>query len=223
MHPSPDATTDPVIDLEGLVVVLGGFPALAGADLRVERGEILLLAGPNGAGKTTLLRACAGMTRPVRGSGRVLGFDLLRERESIRAGVGLVGHRNGLYADLTVQENLRFWGAASGATSSEIEAAASAMAVDGRLATAPGRRLSAGQRRRTARAGLVVRRAALWLLDEPHTGLDAQGRDELDALLRRAAVSGATVVFASHEADRADQLATRSVRVVAGRVEAVDG
>jgi zinc/manganese transport system ATP-binding protein len=68
-----------------------------------------------------------------------------------------------------------------------------------------------------------VRRAALWLLDEPHTGLDAQGRDELDALLRRAAVSGATVVFASHEADRADQLATRSVRVVAGRVEAVDG
>jgi ABC-type transport system involved in cytochrome c biogenesis ATPase subunit len=135
----------------------------------------------------------------------------------------MVGHRNGLYTDLTVEENLRFWGAMSGADSDEVAAAASAMEVDGRLASVPVGRLSAGQRRRTALAVLVVRRASLWLLDEPHTGLDAAGRDQLDDLLRRATLSGATVLFSSHEADRAARLATRSVRVEAGRVEVGDG
>lgn len=223
MNSSPTSATESVIDIQGLVVVLGGYPALAGADLCVARGEIVLLSGPNGAGKTTLLRACAGMVRPVRGSGQVLGFDLIAEREAIRSGVGMVGHRNGLYTDLTVEENLRFWGAMSGADSGEVAAAASAMEVDGRLASVPVGRLSAGQRRRTALAVLVVRRASLWLLDEPHTGLDAAGRDQLDDLLRRATLSGATVLFSSHEADRAARLATRSVRVEAGRVEVGDG
>lgn len=219
MNSSPATAAGPVVDLHGLVVVLGGYPALAGADLRVDRGEILLLAGPNGAGKTTLLRACAGLARPARGSGTVLGFDVMTERESIRSGVGLVGHRNGLYADLTVEDNLRFWGSMTGADDGEVAAAASLMAVDGRLWSVPVGRLSAGQRRRTALAILVIRRAALWLLDEPHTGLDANGRDELDMLLRRAVDAGATVVFSSHEVDRAERLASRSVRVVSGLVE----
>jgi energy-coupling factor transporter ATP-binding protein EcfA2 len=79
-------------------------------------------------------------------------------------------------------------------------------------------RLSAGQKRRTALACLVARRAELWLLDEPHAGLDASGRDDLDATLREAAASGATIVVASHEHERAGSLATRSVDVVGGRV-----
>jgi energy-coupling factor transporter ATP-binding protein EcfA2 len=81
--------------------------------------------------------------------------------------------------------------------------------------------LSAGQKRRTALACLVARRAELWLLDEPHAGLDAAGRDELDAVLRQAVASGATVVVASHELERAGSLADRVVDVVGGRV--VDG
>lgn len=219
MPNTENSVIDPVVDVHGLVVVLGAFPALAGADLRVDRGEILLLAGPNGAGKTTLLRACAGLVRPVRGGGTVLGYDVTTERDAIRSGVGLVGHRNGLYADLTVDENLRFWGAATGASIDEVAAAASTMGVDGRLASVPVGRLSAGQRRRTALAVLVIRRAALWLLDEPHAGLDPAGRDELDELLRAASTAGATVVFSSHELERARSLATRSVSVTAGRVE----
>ena len=79
-------------------------------------------------------------------------------------------------------------------------------------------RLSAGQRRRTALACLVARRAELWLLDEPHAGLDASARDELDHTLRQAAASGATIVVASHELERAGSLATRTVDVIAGRV-----
>jgi energy-coupling factor transporter ATP-binding protein EcfA2 len=79
-------------------------------------------------------------------------------------------------------------------------------------------RLSAGQRRRTALATLVARRAELWLLDEPHAGLDATGRDELDAVLRRAAEAGATIMVASHELERAGSLATRQIEVVAGQL-----
>ena len=93
------------------------------------------------------------------------------------------------------------------------------MGLAARLAAVPVARLSAGQKRRTALACLVARRAQLWLLDEPHAGLDAAGRDELDATLHRAVDAGATVVLASHELDRAGALATRVVDVVGGQVQ----
>jgi heme ABC exporter ATP-binding subunit CcmA len=208
----------PVVELTGAVAVLGSFPALAGASLTVQRGEIVLLRGPNGAGKTTLLRVCAGLLPLARGRGVVLGHDLAVDRDAVRRRVGMLGHRNGLYLDLTAAENVRFWGATVGATDDEITAAMDRLGLSGRLAPLPVRRLSAGQQRRTALACLVARRAELWLLDEPHAGLDATGRDELDGTLRQAAASGATVLVASHELERAGSLATRCVDVVAGQV-----
>ena len=207
-----------VVDLREAVAVIGAFPVLAGATLQVRRGEVVLLRGPNGAGKTSLLRLCAGLLPLARGSGRILGLDLTTEREAIRPRVGLLGHRNGLYTDLTVAENVGFWGATVGATEQEIAAAMARLAVDGRLRDLRVRSLSAGQKRRTALACLVARRAELWLLDEPHAGLDAAGRDELDAVLRQAVTSGATVVVASHELERAGGLADRIVDVVGGQV-----
>jgi len=209
--------TDVVIDLVDAVAVLGSFPALAGATLIVRRGEIVLLRGPNGAGKTTLLRLCAGLVPLERGQGQILGVDLVRDRELVRHRVGMIGHNNGLYSDLTVTENVRFWGRTVGASTAEVDAALHRMGLDGRLANLPISRLSAGQKRRTALAGLVARRAELWLLDEPHAGLDAAGRDELDQVLKLAAAAGATVMVASHELERASQLATRQVEVVAGQ------
>jgi heme ABC exporter ATP-binding subunit CcmA len=211
-----DGTT--VVALDGAVAVLGGYPALAGVTMSVAAGEIVLLRGPNGAGKTTLLRVCAGLLPLARGTGTVLGCDLATQRDELRRRVGLLGHRNGLYLDLTVAENVRFWGATIGATPDEVEAAMDRLGLSGRLGSLPVRRLSAGQQRRTALACLVARRAQLWLLDEPHAGLDAAGRDELDATLRQAAASGATVVVASHELERAGSLATRCIEVVAGQV-----
>ena len=210
--------TDVVVDLVDAVAVLGSFPALAGATLSVRRGEIILLRGPNGAGKTTLLRLCAGLVPLERGQGRILGVDLVHDRELVRHRVGMIGHNNGLYSDLTVAENVRFWGRTVGASTAEVDAALHRMGLDGRLANLPISRLSAGQKRRTALAGLVARRAELWLLDEPHAGLDAAGRDELDQVLKLAAAAGATVMVASHELERASQLATRQVEVVAGQV-----
>ncbi len=207
---------DTVIELSRVVAVLDQFPALAGVDLTVQRGEIVLLQGPNGAGKTSLLRVCAGLMPIERGTGHVLGIDLVTNREAIRSRVGLLGHANGLYLDLTVMQNVQFWASTVAATESEVSAAMATMRIDGRLAGIKASQLSAGQRRRCALASLIVRRAEIWLLDEPHAGLDAAGRDELDALLRSAVGSGATVVLASHERDRALGLATRTVTIDGG-------
>ena len=214
-----DTPGDPAVVLDDAVAVIGRFPALAGATLRVDTGEIVLMQGPNGAGKTSVLRLCAGLLPIARGRGRVLGLDLATQRDAIRPRVGLLGHRNGLYRDLTVAENVGFWGATVDASDEEVSAAMKRLGVDGRLRDVLVGKLSAGQARRTALACLVARRAELWLLDEPHAGLDADGRDELDALLRQAVASGATVIVASHERERAGALADRVVEVVAGQIQ----
>jgi heme ABC exporter ATP-binding subunit CcmA len=208
-----------VIHLRQAVTLLGRFPALAGADLDVGRGEVVLLRGPNGAGKTTLLRLCAGLLQLASGEATVLGVDLTNDRRAVRPMVGLLGHANALYDDLSAAENVRFWGRAAGADASEIDEALSRLGLSGRLATVTAARLSAGQRRRVALACLVARRPELWLLDEPHAGLDAGGRDLIDDVVRRAAAAGATVLVASHELDRAIAIADRTVTVVGGRVE----
>lgn len=213
----------PVVELVDVVAVLGRFPALAGASLSVHPGEVLLLKGPNGAGKTTLLRLCAGLLPLERGRAVVLGHDLAVDRAAIRSQVGLLGHQNGLYADLSVRDNVRFWGRTAGASDHEITAALAQLGLDGRLATVAAGRLSAGQRRRTALACLLARRARLWLLDEPHAGLDAEGRDLLDDVVRRSVAAGATVMVASHELERAQALATRVVTVSGGLVVAGGG
>ena len=207
-----------VINFVDAVAVYNGYPALAGVTLRVERNEIVLLQGPNGAGKSTLLRACAGLMPVIRGSANVLGFDLTVDRESVRERVGLLGHQNGLFGELTIAENVSFWSTVVGASTAERTSAMERMSIDGKLAERRVSELSAGQKRRCALACLVVRRAELWLLDEPHAGLDAKGRDEIDRIVKEAAASGATVVVASHEIERAQQLATRTVSLIAGQV-----
>jgi len=214
---------EPVVHLRAAVALLDRFPALAGVDLDVDAGEVVLVRGPNGAGKTSLLRLCAGLLPVERGTATVLGHDLATDRTSVRTRVGLLGHSNGLYADLTVADNVGFWGATVGASKAEVSASLERLGLAGRLATVQVARLSAGQRRRTALACLVARRAELWLLDEPHAGLDAAGRDDLDGTLREAAAAGATVMVASHELERAGSLATRVVEVVGGRIREAEG
>ncbi len=209
----------PVVRFRSAVSLLGRFPALAGVDLDVAPGEIVLVQGPNGAGKTTLLRACAGLVPITRGEASVLGADLTRDRRSIRRRVALLGHTGFLYDDLTVAENVRFATRAAGRDAAAVGSALERLGLDRRLRDVAVGRLSAGQRRRTALAAVVARNAELWLLDEPHAGLDAAGRDLLDGLVRDAvARDGATVVFASHELDRATALAGRVVTITGGRI-----
>ncbi|HEY7071005.1 MAG TPA: heme ABC exporter ATP-binding protein CcmA [Acidimicrobiales bacterium] len=211
---------EPVVHLRATVALLGRFPALAGIDLDVGRGEIVLLRGPNGAGKTTLLRVLAGLIPPVRGEARVLGHDLPAEARAVRRRVGLLGHGAALFEELTAGDNVGFWGRACRAGRDDIEAALGLVGLDGRLRDVPVSRLSAGQRRRTSLACLLARRPELWLLDEPHAGLDNDARDLLDSLVRQAVSQGATVVMSSHELDRAEALAHRTVALAGGMTTA---
>ena len=189
---------DPVVHLRAAVSLLGRFPALAGVDLDVAPSEIVLVRGPNGAGKTTLLRLCAGLAHLTLGRG---GRARVRPRERPLAQCepesGSSATRPGSTTTSTVVDNVRFWARAAGARAADADEAIEQLGLGGRLAKVPVARLSAGQRRRASLAVLVARRPELWLLDEPHAGLDATGRDLVDGLVRRAAAAGATVLIAS--------------------------
>ena len=207
-----------IVALRDAVVLLGSFPALSGVDLEVNAAEVVLLQGPNGAGKSTLLRFCAGLLRLHSGSAVVLGHDLCKSRPAVRRSVGLLGHDTALYDDLTVLENLQFFAKASRIELEAVESALDRLGVSARLHNVVVGRLSAGQRRRVALAEVALRRPELWLLDEPHAGLDQGGRDLVDGLVSEAAADGATVLVASHELDRTLDLATRRVTVVGGTI-----
>ena len=207
-----------VIDLEEAVVLLGQFPALTGATLKVSQGEVVMVQGPNGAGKSTLLRLCAGLLPIREGSAMVLGHDLGKNRRKVRPDVGLLGHMSGLYEDLTVEENIAFWGSMVRAADHEVNEAIELMGLDGRLRDVLVRQLSAGQRRRTSFAALIVQRPSLWLLDEPHAALDTQGRALVNGLIENATKSGVTVLFVSHGTKEPIDLADRVVTLVGGRV-----
>lgn len=212
------AGTGPVVHLRGAVALLGRFPALAGVDLEVAPRRIVLLRGPNGAGKTTLLRALAGLVPIGAGQATVLGLDLRADRRAVRPRVGLLAHGAGLYDELTVADNVRFWTRAAHADPADAEAAMGRLGLDGRLRDVVVGRLSTGQRRRTSFACLVARRPELWLLDEPHAGLDRDGRDVVDAIVREASAAGATVVLSSHELDRSIALCDEVVTLAGGVV-----
>lgn len=209
-----------IVALRDAVVLFGRFPALCGVDLEVSAAEVVLLQGPNGAGKSTLLRLCAGLARPHSGSAVVLGHDLRTSRAAVRRSVGLLGHDTALYDDLTVTENLQFLAKASRIELEAVDGALDRLGVSARLHDVVVGQLSAGQRRRVALAGVALRRPELWLLDEPHAGLDQGARDLVDRLVSKAAADGATVIVASHELDRTLDLATRRVSIVGGTITA---
>jgi heme ABC exporter ATP-binding subunit CcmA len=208
----------PVVHFRAAVALAGRFPALAGVDLSVDQGEIVVVVGANGAGKTSLLRACAGLLPVTAGEATVLGIDLTEDHTSVRRYVGLLGHAAPLYDELSAAENVRFAVRALGLPARQADAALERLGLVGRLRSTPTGRLSAGQRRRVALAALVARRPALWLLDEPHAGLDAGWRALVGELMAEAAADGATVLLSSHEHGLSVPLADRVVSMGGGRV-----
>jgi heme ABC exporter ATP-binding subunit CcmA len=206
------------VRLRYAVALAGRYPLLAGADLDVAEGEILVLKGANGAGKTSLLRVVAGLLPLSAGDATVLGLDPACDARHLRRQVGLLGHANGLYDDLTAEENVRFAARAGRLPKEAAPDALERLGIRDRLLSLPAGRLSAGQRRRVALAALLARRPQLWLLDEPHAGLDAEHRELLDGLLKEVTAAGATVIAASHEERTSEVLADRVVTMSGGTV-----
>ena len=200
------------------MVFLGQFPALTGATMNIQRGEVVLIKGPNGAGKSTLLRLCAGLLPMRSGTGTVLNFDLRTQRMELRAHIGLLGHRTGLYPDLTVRENLKFWASAYGANNTEVDKAMAFLGLKDRLGSVQVQSLSEGQRRRTSFALLLIKRPSIWLLDEPYAGLDSNGRELVNSSILQASELGTTVLIASHEIDKIGSNRERTLLVKGGRI-----
>jgi heme ABC exporter ATP-binding subunit CcmA len=215
---APPASLPPAISIRDAVALSGRFPLLAGVDFEVASGEVVLVEGPNGAGKTSLLKVCAGLVPLASGTIGVLGLDPIRDRYRLRRRIGLLSHASHLYDDLTVAQNVRFAVRAARADPGKVDEACAQFGLTGRVLRTAASKLSAGQRRRVALAVLAARRPELWLLDEPHAGLDASAREVLNQLVAEVVGDGATVVIASHEADFVESLATRAVTVVGGRV-----
>ena len=187
-------------------------------NLDIEPYSTSVLVGANGAGKTSLLRFLAGLENLQSGDATVLGIDLARgDRRQLRRRVGWMGHDGSFYDELTVKDNLVFAARALERPLDTIDPALERVGLLGRSSTLASR-LSAGQRRRLALAWLLVRRAELWILDEPYASLDESGRHFLDALIRDVVTSGATVVMSSHDPLIDSSLETSTVVMSGGRV-----
>jgi len=212
-------TSGPLVHLVDAVVFANGFPLLSGVDLDVAPGTLNVVTGANGAGKTSLLRLLAGLVPLSSGEGSVCGIDLARgDLRQLRRRVGWLGHEGSFYADLSVAENLRFCATALDRPISQIDVVLERVGLRARANTIT-KQLSAGQRRRLGLAWLLLRRAELWLLDEPYASLDDQGREFFDDLLADVTGAGATVLVSAHDPLRSARLNVASIHLAGGRVQ----
>src|SRR5262245_33681040 len=183
--------------------------------MRIERGDVVALMGRNGTGKSTLLRVCAMLLRPSRGQGSVFGFDIVREASSARGLVGLLGHDNGLYDDLTALENLRFVLRMLGRPSHD-DAILTALASVGleRSANERVRTFSSGMQRRLAIARLRLHAPPLLLLDEPYNSIDSDGVQLVNELIASTRRAGGAALVVVHDVERVGAEATRWARLL---------
>ena len=199
-----------MIDVRGLVKTFGLKSVLRGLEFHVERGEFVALVGPNGAGKTTFLRILASLSRPSTGEVRVAGYRLPAQAAAVRIRLGVVSHQPLLYGDLTAEENLFFYSRMYGLINPErrVRAVLDMVGLQARRRDLV-RQFSRGMQQRLAIGRAILHDPEILLFDEPHTGLDQEAAAMLDTLLRDVAARDRTVVMASHNLDRAADLAER--------------
>jgi ABC-2 type transport system ATP-binding protein len=194
-------TAAPAIDVERLHVVRGGKTVLDDLDVQVHAGRVTGLLGPSGSGKSTLLRSIVGVQRIASGSVRVLGLPA--GAPELRRRVAYTTQEPSVYADLTVRENLRYFGRLLGVAEPELDRSIQAVRL-GDNADAVVARLSGGQKARASLATALLGRPEVLILDEPTVGLDPLLRRDLWSIFRSLAADGATLVVSSHVMDEAE-------------------
>jgi ABC-2 type transport system ATP-binding protein len=195
------------IETNDLTKRFGDLTALDGIDLALPPGRIYGLLGPNGSGKTTLIRLLSGLARPTSGSATVLGIAM-PSRENLER-IGYMTQADGVYMELSVWENVRFFAALFGVRDeAELRRALEVVELADRRDT-PAFQLSGGLRRRLSLACALVHRPVVLFLDEPTVGIDPALRVQFWGFFRELAAAGTTLLVASHvmdEAERCDEL-----------------
>jgi ABC-2 type transport system ATP-binding protein len=200
-------SNDLAVIARGLTKRFGDFVAVDGIDFEVRRGEIFGFLGPNGAGKTTTIRMMLGLLKPTAGMVQVLGVPVAEHPARIRPRIGYMAQRFSLYNDLTVLQNLRFYGRAYGLENDvlreRIQDALHAAGLEGRERTHT-RDLSGGWRQRLALGAAILHRPELVFLDEPTAGVDPISRRAFWNLLYRLVAEKVTVFVTTHYMDEAE-------------------
>jgi ABC-2 type transport system ATP-binding protein len=208
----------PAVEVRGLTKRFGDTVAVAGLDLRMERGCVVALLGPNGAGKTTTVEICEGFLRPDEGHVRVLGLNPATQAERLRPRIGVMPQGGGAYPGVRAEEMLRL---VASCTADPLDPA---WLLDVLGLTSAGRtsykRLSGGQQQRLSLACALVGRPELVFLDEPTAGLDPQARRLVWDLVRALRRDGVSVLLTTHLMDEAETLADRVVIIDHGRAVA---
>jgi ABC-2 type transport system ATP-binding protein len=211
----------PAIACEDLRKRFGDTTALDGLDLAVPPGTVHGLLGPNGAGKTTAVRVPTTLLRPDSGRALVAGFDVARQAAQVRARIGLAGQHAAVDEILSGRQNLVMFGRLCHLPAAVARRRADELLSQFSLAeagTRPVRHYSGGMRRRLDLAVSFVVAPRVLFLDEPTTGLDPRGRNEVWQTIRALAATGTTVLLTTQYLDEADQLAGTVCVIAAGRV-----
>jgi heme exporter protein A len=210
---------DIFLELKGVKKSFGLKPILRKIDLTLNRGQSLALLGANGAGKSTLLRLLACLTPPSAGQIWLDGLESRRDAQEIRRLVGLVAHDPFVYEELTAQENLLFFGRLYGVVDAKKrgQELLQRVGLERRMRERVGT-FSRGMLQRLAWARALLHQPQLLLLDEPETGLDQEGERLMLDLLKEHRLRGGSVIFTTHQLERAIESSERLTILHAGRI-----
>ena len=211
-------STEPAVELSGLVKRFGATTAVDGLSLRLARGQVLALLGPNGAGKTTTIEICEGFQRRDAGAVRVLGLDPATQHERLRQRIGVMPQGGGAYPGVRAEEMLALV-AACAANPVDPAWLVEVLGLSSARRT-PYKRLSGGQQQRLSLACALVSRPELLFLDEPTAGMDPQARRLVWDLVRALRADGVTVLLTTHAMEEAEELADHVVIIDHGQVVA---
>lgn len=215
---------DRAIVVENLTRKFGDFTAVNRITFDVKRGEIFGFLGANGAGKTTAIKMLNGLLVPTSGEARVSGLDVYTESEKIKKSIGYMSQKFSLYDDLTVKENIRFFGGIYGIPGKELQLKSERLIESSGLSDVQGKQvgeLPLGWKQKLAFSIATLHRPAIVFLDEPTSGVDPVTRRQFWEMIYESAESGTTVFVTTHYMDEAEYCDRISI-MVDGKIEALD-
>ena len=213
-----------VISVDQLTKRFGAFTAVNAVTFDVKRGEIFGFLGANGAGKTTAMRMLCGLSFPTSGQATIAGFDLFRDAEKIKKSIGYMSQKFSLYEDLTIRENIRFYGGIYGLTDQQIKSKTDFMLTYLHLEDQANnlvKSLPLGWKQKLSFSVAMLHQPKIVFLDEPTGGVDPITRREFWTMIYEAAHEGTTVFATTHYMDEAEYCDRVSI-MVDGRIDALD-